>query len=91
MDDNQRVDRLQVDEDLNFQRRSWFWERVGWGMMALVLQPLRDRMNKVRIEEGAILAAARELQGLERMDQIKYAVLESMGTISVVPQQGEGS
>lgn len=33
-----------------------------------------------------IMAAARQSQGLERMDQIKWAVLETSGGISVVPR-----
>ncbi len=34
-----------------------------------------------------ILEAARELQGLERMEQIKYAVLERSGGITIIPKQ----
>lgn len=49
--------------------------------------PLKDRMDKARVDESDILAAARELQGLERMDQVKYAVLERSGGISIVPKQ----
>src|SRR3954469_1226896 len=45
-------------------------------------KPLAERLHKLRIGEGSIMQAARELQGIERMDQIKYAVLESTGTIS---------
>ena len=50
-------------------------------------KPLRDRMDKARVDEEDILSSARELQGLERMDQIKYAVLERNGGISIVPRQ----
>lgn len=46
---------------------------------------LQDRMNRARIDEQDILVAARELHGLERLDQIKYAVLERSGGISIVP------
>jgi uncharacterized membrane protein YcaP (DUF421 family) len=49
-------------------------------------KPLRDRMEKSRIDEADVLAAARELRGLERMDQIKFAVLERSGGISIVPK-----
>jgi uncharacterized membrane protein YcaP (DUF421 family) len=31
--------------------------------------------------------AARQTQGLERMEQIKYAVLEVSGGISVIPKE----
>jgi uncharacterized membrane protein YcaP (DUF421 family) len=48
-------------------------------------RPLRDRMRKARIDEADILEAARRLQGIERLDQIKYAVLEVSGGITVIP------
>ncbi len=50
-------------------------------------RPLLDRMKKVRVDEEDVLIAARVLQGLERMDQIKYAVLERNGGISIIPKQ----
>ncbi len=50
-------------------------------------QPIRERMDKARIDERDVLQAARQLQGVERLDQIKYAVLERSGGISVVPKQ----
>ena len=50
-------------------------------------RPLMDRMGKARIDETDILQSARELQGLERMDQIKYAVLERSGAISIIPNR----
>lgn len=46
----------------------------------------RDRMARERIDETEILAAAREQHGLERMDQIKYVVLEQSGGLSVMPK-----
>jgi uncharacterized membrane protein YcaP (DUF421 family) len=47
---------------------------------------LKDRTNWSRIDEEDIMAAARESHGLERIDQIKYAVLETSGTISIIPK-----
>jgi uncharacterized membrane protein YcaP (DUF421 family) len=47
---------------------------------------LKDRMDKVRVDEDDILEAARALHGLQRLDQIRYAVLERSGDISIVPQ-----
>jgi uncharacterized membrane protein YcaP (DUF421 family) len=49
-------------------------------------QPLEDRMRMSRVDKEDILAAARKYQGLERMDQIKYAVLEANGGISIIPR-----
>ncbi len=50
-------------------------------------QPVRQLMDKARIDEDDILSAARASQGLERMEQIKYAVLERSGGISIIPKQ----
>jgi uncharacterized membrane protein YcaP (DUF421 family) len=50
-------------------------------------KPLRERMKGARVDESDVLAAARELQGLERMDQIKFAVLERTGEISIIPKK----
>lgn len=52
---------------------------------------LRDRMQRARIDEQEILIAARELHGLERVEQIKYAVLERSGGISIVPANSSGT
>ena len=49
--------------------------------------PIKDRMDRARVDERDILQAARESQGLARLDQIQYAVLERDGAISVVPKQ----
>ena len=50
----------------------------------------RDRMRKERIDEADILSSARELQGVERLDQIKYAVVEESGHITVIPKEKKG-
>jgi len=49
-------------------------------------QLLHERMNKLRVGEDDILEAARACHGLERLDQIKYAVLERSGEITIVPR-----
>jgi uncharacterized membrane protein YcaP (DUF421 family) len=72
-----------------WKRRSPTIEKLLDGVPLVVVengQPLRDRMNKARIDENDVLTAARELQGLERMEQIKYAVLERSGGISIIPR-----
>jgi uncharacterized membrane protein YcaP (DUF421 family) len=50
-------------------------------------KPLHDRMRKARIELADVLEAARHTQGLERMDQIKYAVVETSGDITIIPKE----
>ncbi|MEJ8757332.1 YetF domain-containing protein [Pontibacter sp. H259] len=48
---------------------------------------LHDRLKKERVDEADILESARELKGLMRLDQIKYAILEKDGTITIIPQE----
>lgn len=43
-------------------------------------------MNKACIDEDDVLTVDRELQGVERMTQVKYAVLERNGRISIIPK-----
>ena len=49
-------------------------------------KPLKDRMDKSRVDEDDVLDAARENLGLERMDQIRHAILERDGKISIIPR-----
>lgn len=49
-------------------------------------KPLEDRMNKARVDVEDILDAAREAHGLEHLDQIKHAILERSGKISIIPK-----
>lgn len=49
---------------------------------------LTDRMRSSRIDKADILVAARHLRGLERLDQIKFAVLECNGGITIIPKEG---
>jgi len=47
---------------------------------------LKDKLTKSRVDEEDILEAAREVHGLERLDQIRYAILEKDGKISIIPK-----
>jgi uncharacterized membrane protein YcaP (DUF421 family) len=48
-------------------------------------RPLVEQMQRSRVDVSDVLTAARKLHGLERMAQIKYAVLERSGDISIIP------
>ena len=48
---------------------------------------LKERMDKVRVDVDDVLSAARHLQGIERLDQIRYAVLERSGGISIISKK----
>jgi uncharacterized membrane protein YcaP (DUF421 family) len=65
-------------------------ERWLDGLPTVIVQdghPFKDRMIRARVDEIDVLTAARERLGLERMDQIKYAVLEVSGGISIIPKR----
>lgn len=67
-------------------------DRLVEGLPVVILergQALQDRMHSEGISEGEILAAARAAHGLERMEQIKYAVVEQTGRITIVPRTSE--
>ena len=71
--------------------KQWFPPAEPWidGVPLVIVwdgKPLKDRMNQERVDEADVLEAARELQGLESFDQIKCAVLERGGQITIVPK-----
>jgi uncharacterized membrane protein YcaP (DUF421 family) len=75
-----------------WKQRSKTAEKVLDGVPVFVMrdgQILKDRMKKERVDEEDILAAARESQGLENMDDIKHAIIEVAGAISIIPRRRE--
>ncbi len=79
-----------ADIALSLTKQRWpTLERWLEGLPVIVLrdgEPLQERMRNLRVDEDDILTAAREAHGLERLDQIKYAVVERSGGISIVPR-----
>jgi uncharacterized membrane protein YcaP (DUF421 family) len=72
------------------KQRSVGIERLLEGVPIVIMdegKPLKERMDKARIDEGDILAAARLSQGIDSLDQIRTAVLERSGGISIIPKQ----
>jgi uncharacterized membrane protein YcaP (DUF421 family) len=49
---------------------------------------LEDRARRERVDLEDVLAAARASHGLDKLEQIKLAVLERSGGISIVPVEG---
>ncbi|MBE7377016.1 DUF421 domain-containing protein [Pseudomonas lopnurensis] len=47
---------------------------------------IKSRLVRARVDESDILEAARSTQGLESINQIKFAILEKDGKISIIPQ-----
>jgi uncharacterized membrane protein YcaP (DUF421 family) len=79
-----------IDTGLSLlERRSGAVDKLVNGVPLVIVEdgePIEDRMNKARVSADDVLEMAREQQGVERMEQIKYAVLERSGGISVIPR-----
>ncbi len=79
--------------ELGFAQLKQWWPAIDPVMESVPLivvhdgKLLTDRIRHERVDEEDILHAARELHGLERLDDIKYAVLERSGGISIVPKR----
>lgn len=72
------------------KQRSHTVEKLLDGVPTILVEdgrPLQERMQKARIDVEDVMQAARQLQGLERFDQIRYAVLERTGGITIIPKQ----
>ncbi|MDG9930713.1 MULTISPECIES: YetF domain-containing protein [Pseudomonas] len=79
--------------DIFLNNLKWRSERFDtWleGSPVIVVEhgrPLENRLKAARIKTEDILEAAREKQGIDRIDQIKFAIIEKNGAISVVPEE----
>jgi uncharacterized membrane protein YcaP (DUF421 family) len=75
------------------ERDSALMRRILKGLPMIVVEhgrPLSGRIRRARLTEEEILTAARQNHGLESMAQVKYAILETSGEISIIPQQPAG-
>lgn len=73
-----------------WKQRSERFEKLLDGVPLALIEHgkvFKDRMSMERVDENDILAAAREKQGLERLDQIKHAVVEASGGITIIPKK----
>ena len=80
-----------IDLGLTFVKmRVPFLERWLEGTPLVIVEDgraLQDRLERSGVDVSDVLRAARSTQGLERLDQIKYAVLERNGDISIIPRE----
>lgn len=84
-----------IDIVISFVKsRSQKVQKVLEGVPTIIVEngrSLRERMRRARVNEDDVMEAARRLQGIERLDQIRYAVLEVNGGITVIPFDETGS
>ncbi|MBA3685494.1 MAG: DUF421 domain-containing protein [Planctomycetes bacterium] len=73
------------------KRRSGPIDRAVEGVPIVLVKDgelLRERMLKERVDEDDVLHAARLAHGLTRIEQIRYAILECRGGITIIPREG---
>jgi uncharacterized membrane protein YcaP (DUF421 family) len=82
-----------VTVDLIFtllKEKSKMFGHIAEGTSLIIVdkgKPLKERMKKCKVEEDDILEAGRLQFGIEKMDHIKYAILERDGSISIIPKK----
>ncbi len=80
--------------DVVLSRLQWRWPQFDtWmeGSPTIVVEngvALDGRLKAMHMRVEDIMEAAREKQGLERLDQIKFAIVEKNGKISIIPAEG---
>jgi uncharacterized membrane protein YcaP (DUF421 family) len=50
-------------------------------------RPRREWLDRERVDEADVLHAARSAHGIGAMEQVRYAVLEDSGGITVIPER----
>jgi uncharacterized membrane protein YcaP (DUF421 family) len=71
------------------ERDSSFFRKIVRGVPTILVDNghlLTGRMRRARVTADEIMERARSLHGLETLEQIKYAILEASGDISIIPR-----
>lgn len=71
------------------KQKSKLFERIVDGQPSLILidgKPVKKQLERSRIDEDDILEAARKTHGIGTLDQIRHAILERDGHISIIPR-----
>jgi uncharacterized membrane protein YcaP (DUF421 family) len=75
------------------KQRSKRAERIIDDMPLILVKdgkPLRERMDKERVDVSDVLEAARKTRGLAELGDIHLAVLERDGSLSIIPAPSAG-
>ncbi|VVO99327.1 hypothetical protein PS850_02778 [Pseudomonas fluorescens] len=77
---------IDVGLSLLKQRSQWVSQLIDGGPTIIVENGklLHKRLRHARLIEADVMEAARSSQGIETLDQIKFAILERNGKISVI-------
>ncbi|MGN8275927.1 DUF421 domain-containing protein [Pseudomonas sp. SMN5] len=80
---------IDVGLSLLKQRSRWVSQLIDGGPTVIVENGriLQGRMRHARLVEADIMEAARSSQGIETLEQIKFAIIERNGKISVIAKE----
>ncbi len=80
---------IDVGLSLLKQRSRWL-SRLIDGEPTIIVENgklLHERLRRARLLEADVMEAARSSQGIEKLEEIKFAILERNGKISVIAQE----
>ncbi|NUT79914.1 MULTISPECIES: DUF421 domain-containing protein [Pseudomonas] len=80
---------IDVGLSLLKQRSQWVSQLIDGGPTIIVEDGriLQGRLRHARLIEADIMEAARSSQGIETLEQIKFAIIERNGKISVIAKE----
>ncbi len=80
-----------LDVLLSLGRRDWtMFGKILKGVSTIVVEdgkPLTWRLRRARLKEDDVVDAGRSRHGLDHIDEIKFAILEASGEISIIPYE----
>jgi uncharacterized membrane protein YcaP (DUF421 family) len=72
------------------EQRSVLFSKIVRGVPTILVEngrPLESRLTRCRLSEGDVMSAARLRHGIDRIEDIKFAILEANGQISIIPRE----
>ena len=72
------------------EQRSPLFAKIVRGVPTIIVEngrPVEARLTRARLSEGDVMTAARLRHGIDRIEDIKFAILEANGQISIIPRE----
>jgi uncharacterized membrane protein YcaP (DUF421 family) len=72
------------------EQRSALFSKIVRGVPTILVEngrPLESRLMRARLGEADVMSAARLRHGIDRIEDIKFAILEANGHISIIPRE----
>ena len=82
---------IAIDVGLSlFKQRSGWISRLIDGEPTIIVENgkiLHERLRRARLIEADVMEAARSSQGIEKLEEIKFAIIERNGKISIITRE----